>query len=149
MRLAAPLVLLDIFCFVGVSGSFLLFAWPWPPGEEKGASRGPPGEEKGGSGLFGGLSQLSADWSDTEPPWERGSCGEDLEDEVKEGEGDFCAAEGDTECGDSVLELTVSEVTALQPLCSENLLAEKKLGFEFLKQGELGGTGGRGSLAGL
>ena len=138
MRLVAPLVLLDIFCFVGVSGSFLLFAWPWPPGEEK-----------GGSGLFGGLSQLSADWSGTEPPWERGSWGEDLEDEVKEGEGDFCAAEGDTECGDSVLELTVSEVTDLQPLCSENLLAEKKLGFEFLKQGELGGTGGLGSLAGL
>ena len=131
-------MLLDIFCFVGVSGSFLLFAWPWPPGEEK-----------GGSGLLGGLSQLSADWSETEPPWERGSWGEDLEDEVKEGEGDFCAAEGDTECGDSVLELTVSEVTDLQPLCSENLLAEKKLGFEFLKQGELGGTGGRGSLAGL
>ena len=43
----------------------------------------------------------------------------------------------------------MSEVTDLQPLCSENLLAEKKLGFEFLKQGELGGTGGRGSLAGL
>ena len=80
---------------------------------------------------------------------ERGSWGEDLEEEGKEGEGDFCVPEGDTECGESVLELTGSEVTDLQPLCSENLRAEKKLGLEFLKQGELGGTGGLGSLAGL
>ena len=34
-------------------------------------------------------------------------------------------------------------------LCSENRRAEKKLGFEFLKHGEFGGTGGLGSLAGL
>ena len=73
-----------------------------------------------------------------------------MEDEVKEGEGDFCVPDGDTEAGDSVLELTGSEVTDLQPLAaSENLLAEKKLGLEFLKQGEFGGTGGLGSLAGL
>lgn len=69
---------------------------------------------------------------------------------MKEGEGDFCAPEGDTEAGDSVLELTQSEVTDLQLLAaSENRRAEKKLGFEFLKHGEFGGTGGFGSLAGL
>ena len=67
---------------------------------------------------------------------------------MKEGEGDFWVPDGDTEAGDSVLELiTQSEVvTDLQPLAaSENLLAEKKLGLEFLKHGELGGTGGLGS----
>lgn len=71
-----------------------------------------------------------------------------MDDEVKEGEGDFCAPEGDTEAGDSVLELTQSEDLQLLA-ASENLRAEKKLGLEFLKHGEFGGTGGLGSLAGL
>ena len=58
--------------------------------------------------------------------------------------------EGDTDIGDRVLDEAVAEsVTLLLGFCSENLLEEKKLGLEFLKHGELGGTGGLGSLAGL
>ena len=40
-------------------------------------------------------------------------------------------------------------VTLQLELCSENLLQEKKLGLECFSAGELGGGGGRGSLAGL
>ena len=97
------------------------------------------------SGLLGGLSVLSVDWSEVEAPRDLWSWGDDLEDEEKQGEGDLC--EGDTDIGDKVLEAAVSVI--LLEVCSEKRLAEKKLGFEFLKQGELGGTGGLGSLAGL
>ena len=37
----------------------------------------------------------------------------------------------------------------LEHVCSEKRRADKKLGLEFLKHGELGGTGGLGSFAGL
>ena len=58
--------------------------------------------------------------------------------------------DGDTDIGDRVLDEAVAEsVTLLLGFCSENLLEEKKLGLEFLKQGEFGGTGGLGSFAGL
>ena len=66
--------------------------------------------------------------------------------EEKDGEGDLC---GDTEAGESVRGAVASE-QLFPPLCSENRrVFAKKLGLEFLKQGEAGGTGGRGSLAGL
>ena len=135
------LLVVDTF-LVGVSGSFLRFAGPELDTAGAGAGAGDTQ-----SGLFGGLSSLSADCSeaDTEPR-ERGSCG-DLEDtEEKDGEGDLC---GDTEAGESVRGAAGSE-QLFPPLCSENRrVFAKKLGLEFLKQGEAGGTGGRGSLAGL
>ena len=146
-----PLLLLlllvaDTF-LVGVSGSFLRLAGPELDTAGAGAGAGDTQ-----SGLLGGLSSLSADCSEAETePRERGSCG-DLEDtEEKEGEGDLCAPEdtGDTEAGESVRGAAGSE-QLFPPLCSENRrVFAKKLGLEFLKQGELGGTGGRGSLAGL
>ena len=135
------LLVQDTF-LVGVSGSFLRLAGPELDTAGAGAGAGDTQ-----SGLFGGLSSLSADCSeaDTEPR-ERGSCG-DLEDtEEKDGEGDLC---GDTEAGESVRGAAGSE-QLFPPLCSENRrVFAKKLGLEFLKQGEAGGTGGRGSLAGL
>ena len=139
-------VVADTF-LVGVSGSFLRLAGPELDTAGAGAGAGDTQ-----SGLFGGLSSLSADCSEAETePRERGSCG-DLEDtEEKEGEGDLCAPEdtGDTEAGESVRGAAGSE-QLFPPLCSENRrVFAKKLGLEFLKQGELGGTGGRGSLAGL
>ena len=78
------------------------------------------------------------------------SCGEDLEEDENEGDGDLWVLDGETDIGDNVLDEAVAEsVTLLLGFCSENLLEEKKLGLEFLKQGEFGGTGGLGSLAGL
>ena len=75
-------------------------------------------------GLLGGLwpplSQLSVDWRDRA---------------VREGEGDTL---GDT-LGDTVLLL----------LCSVTFRQENKLGLTCFIEGELGGTGGFGSLAGL
>ena len=68
-----------------------------------------------------------------------------MDDDEKQGEGDLC--DGDTDIGDKVLDAAVSGI--LLEVCSEKRRAEKKLGFEFLKHGELGGTGGLGSLAGL
>ena len=145
LLLLLPVLLVADTFLVGVSGSFLRLAGPELDTAGAGA-----GETQ--SGLFGGLSSLSADCSEAETePRERGSCG-DLEDtEEKEGEGDLCAPEdtGDTEAGDNVRGAAGSE-QLFPPLCSENRrVFAKKLGLEFLKQGELGGTGGRGSLAGL
>ena len=73
-----------------------------------------------------------------------------MEEDENDGEGDLCVLEGDTDIGDRVLDeaVAVSEHLLLA-FCSENLREEKKLGFEFLKHGEFGGTGGFGSLAGL
>ena len=142
LRLLVLLLLVVDTFLVGVSGSFLRLAGPELDTAGAGAGAGDTQ-----SGLFGGLSSLSADCSEAETePRERGSCG-DLEDtEEKDGEGDLC---GDTEAGESVRGAAGSE-QLLPPLCSENRrVFAKKLGLEFLKQGEAGGTGGRGSLAGL
>ena len=87
-----------------------------------------------GSGLLGGLSELSVDCNEFDAPRERCSWGEDMEE--SDGDGDLCWE------GDSVLEsLAVSVLD-----CSEKRRHEKKLGLVFLNDGELGGLG---SLAGL
>ena len=58
--------------------------------------------------------------------------------------------EGDTDIGDKVLEVEkLEEVSIPMLFCSENLRAEKNPGLECLYEGELGGTGGFGSWAGL
>ena len=130
----SELLLANFGLIGGVSGSFLRAV------RGTGEQWTLAGDMEQGSGLLGGLSELSVDWRELDAamaPRDLWSWGEDLDD--REGDGDWCW-QGDNVLWDRLLPL--SQLL----LCSENRRHEKKLGLEFLNDGELGGLG---NFAGL